>query len=165
MHRTQLRWLQAATALLFTFAVPLLPNDEPINRQSLKGIKGFRVVIQDIGSDAVADGLTVNQLQTDVELRLRKAGVTVLETGVDVPFLSVRAALFKTSPGGVYANTCMVEFYQQVSVKNGTFLFAATWSVQYLGTVGNESMSQTIRERVADQVDQFLNAYLSVNPR
>jgi hypothetical protein len=44
-------------------------------------------------------------------------------------------------------------------------IFAATtWDVAELGTVGRVNL-RSIRERIKDLVDMFINAYLSVNPK
>lgn len=41
---------------------------------------------------------------------------------------------------------------------------AATWNSSWTGSVGRDN-SSAIRDRVKDTVDEFINAYLSVNPR
>src|SRR2546425_3316356 len=47
-------------------------------RETLRGLKGVGVVVERVSPDAERDGLTQSQLQTDVELRLRKAGIPAL---------------------------------------------------------------------------------------
>jgi hypothetical protein len=41
---------------------------------------------------------------------------------------------------------------------------ATTWSVTAVGTVGRENL-RNIRDFIKDDVDKFVNAYLSVNPK
>ena len=60
---------------LAVVAAPAWGLDTPEHRVSLKGLKAVRVVIEDVGSKATAMGLTTAQLHTDVEARLRQAGV------------------------------------------------------------------------------------------
>jgi hypothetical protein len=47
-------------------------------RRSLRGIQGIRVVIENMDPMAERHGLTATQVRTDVELRLRQAGIRVL---------------------------------------------------------------------------------------
>jgi len=65
-------------------------------KDSLTGIKAISVVIEKLDSDAEAAGLSGEQLQTDVELRLRKAGIPILipkrANEVMIPELYVRVA-------------------------------------------------------------------------
>jgi hypothetical protein len=63
------------------------------------------------------------------------------------------------------AQNCIVEFKQMVTTMNGATVYASTWSTGNLGTVGSAKMSGAVRARLADMVDKFLNAYLSVNPK
>ncbi|MER3447850.1 MAG: hypothetical protein C4291_13930 [Candidatus Dadabacteria bacterium] len=55
---------------------------ETYQSYSLRGLHGVRVLLTDLNSDAKQEGLIKSELQTDVELRLRKAGIRVL-TGED----------------------------------------------------------------------------------
>ncbi len=48
------------------------------DRKTLKGIKGFDVIVEGLSSDAKEAGLTRERLQTLVELKLRMAGIKVL---------------------------------------------------------------------------------------
>lgn len=45
---------------------------------TLKGLKGVYVVIEDLNEEVIKDGLTVDAIRTDVELKLRLAGIPVL---------------------------------------------------------------------------------------
>lgn len=56
----------------------VLSQDSEDPRQSLKGLQGIGVVISPIDPDFERDGLSKDQIQTDVELQLRKVGIKVL---------------------------------------------------------------------------------------
>jgi len=43
-------------------------------------------------------------------------------------------------------------------------VFAATWGVNSVGSVGTNALARGIRDGLADFVDQFIAAYLAVNP-
>ena len=54
--------------------------DNENTRATLRGLNGVQVVVEDMMKpDIERDGLTRQQLQTDVELRLRKAGISGLD--------------------------------------------------------------------------------------
>ena len=48
------------------------------SRESLRGISGVGVVVEDIGPDASADGLSQDAIRTAAELILRSKGIKVL---------------------------------------------------------------------------------------
>ena len=55
--------------------------------ESLRGLQAVSVVIEDLGPDAESLGLTKSRLHSQVELRLRRSGITVLEDAI--PFLYI----------------------------------------------------------------------------
>jgi hypothetical protein len=143
------------------------------DRGSLRGLPGFNVLIES-KHDAAAEmrGLTESQLQTDVELRLRKAGIRVLTLSevkaVDAhPTLYVNLHLVSQDPpfDGAYVFHLSVDVRQTVllvtppSSKN----FACTWETATTGTVGLQRVGD-LRGRVGDLVDQLINDYLAANP-
>jgi hypothetical protein len=140
-------------------------------RATLKGLKGVEVVVEELSPDEIADGLTREQLQTDVELRLRKVGISVVSKEEsknipNVPTLYMSAHLLKNSTG-LYAYCINVELQQLMKLIRDPKVVAypATWSTgEVLGTVGSLNMVQAVREGVGDQIDRFINAYLAVNP-
>lgn len=48
------------------------------SRESLKGISGVGIVVEDIGPEASADGLAQDAIRAAVELILRSKGIRVL---------------------------------------------------------------------------------------
>jgi|SRR5579862_4487472 len=155
---------------LATLVLCLLPgafaSDDPSDRRTLRGITTIIVVIEELEPAAIADGLTVSQLRTDVELRLRMAGLKVLDSyAPGTPYLHVVPALLKAPDQ--YAYSCKLEFLQTVTVEsNREVLITDTWSAGKFGLIGPPSnMVSKIRSTFADLVDKFINAYLSVNPK
>lgn len=144
-------------------------DDNAYTRETLRGLSGVGVVIEDLSSNATRAGLTTAQLQTDVELRLRKAGVRVLTASERKetpggPFLAVIVTAREKL--GLYGYSVEVHFLQRVYLeRNFTDALAITWAVDSTGTVGADRFRQGIRESVGDHIDKFLNAYLAVNPR
>jgi hypothetical protein len=54
--------------------------DDEDTRTTLRRLSGIRVVIESLGPDMEGAGLSQQQLQTDVVLQLRQAGLRVLTT-------------------------------------------------------------------------------------
>jgi len=167
-----MKTLLAAVALLSATVVsPLVgQEDDETSRQSLAGLSGVYVLVEHIEDQAQRDGLLQDQIQTDVELKLRQAGITVLtqvqsfsRTGA---LLYVSVSALKNS-SGFYAYNLDLELRQQVRlIRNpGVTVLATTWSATgRIGTVGSTRLS-SLRDTVRDLTDQFINAYLAANPK
>jgi hypothetical protein len=154
--------LSAIAVLLLASGSRLFASDSKYARETLRGINGVSVLVEGLDADAVRDGLTRDQIQTDVELRLRKAGINVVTEGS--PRLYIDANLLKDT--NVYIYDCSVALEQFVTVEtNGVSAIAPTWSGAITGRVGSSKMPRAIRDEVGDLVDKFVNAYLSVNPK
>jgi hypothetical protein len=171
MHRLILR----TGVLLFaaTIGVTLgaaVPGDE----QSLKGIQGLQIVIESIGSEVEDAGLLRADIQTDVELRLRLAGIKVLtiedsakQPGSPWLYVNAHVMLAKDTPfQGLVVYSIDCELIQTVTLaRSGSReASATTWHTGSLGYVGRNNLRK-IRDSTKDLVDDFINAYLSVNPK
>jgi hypothetical protein len=131
---------------------------------SLKGIKAVAVVVEKMRADAERDGLTRNQLQTDVEQRLRQAGITVDNQAPG--FLAIFVNTLKVE-SGFYVYAIRVQFKQTVRIERNSKIavLASTWEApSVVGTVGTRAL-RDVRGSVRDRVDEFINAYLEQNPR
>jgi hypothetical protein len=84
LHRRTLNTLPALAALLFGCGTRVVADDGETNRQSLKGTKVLSVAVENLSADAAGDGLTDDQIRTDVALRLRKAGIVVSRTELPI---------------------------------------------------------------------------------
>jgi len=132
--------------------------------RGLKGVGGLRPEIE-------RSGLSKTQIQTDVELKLRMAGIEVFseEEYLDVsgrPRLYVSVNGFKAEDTRDYVFSVSVGLIQDVylvrTVPDFTEYGAVTWSHSI---VGISPKLGTIRTGVKDMVDRFISAYLSVNPK
>ena len=155
----------AIAILLSGCGTRLFAGDDPGARQTLKEIKGVNVFIEPLGP--ASDGLlTVEQLRTDVQLRLRSAGVKILDPGSATLYINANIMTAPAPITGLYAFNCKVSLMQTVFVPiNSVTTTLGTWSLESLGMVGRDNLSRVFRETLSDQVDKFLNAYLSVNPK
>src|SRR5262249_54568980 len=105
--------------------------------------------------------------QTDVELKLRQAGIKVLNNDErlrtpGMPYLYVNINPLHQRPGEMGSYSIRIEVTQNATLeRNGEFVVVPTWSDSAAGT---GDVSNT-RSSVKDLVDEFLNAWLSVNPK
>ncbi len=137
-------------------------SDSKLSRSSLKGLVAFNVVVEQLGPRIEGKGLTQQQLQTDVELRLRQAVVTVSS---DAPAL-LYANIAIVCDELVCAYNINLEVQQAVRLMvhpESGILLAATWKTGTTGLLGHRL--QSIRDRLRDQVDQFLKAYVAANAK
>jgi hypothetical protein len=131
---------------------------------TLKGISTITVLVEDLPDSAEVIGLAAEAIQTDVELKLRLAGMRVLTNEEahklsGTPLLYVRAGLLTRAEAAIIE----VQLLQNaVLERNGQVaLGVITWD--RADVVANPT-AQSIRDRVKDRVDEFLNDWLSVNP-
>ncbi len=146
-------------------------GDYEESRRSLAGRRGVHVKVEDISPDAERDGLTATGLQTDVELRLRLAGIRVLTEAEslampDNALLYLNVTTLKR--GGRYSYTINLTLSQRVRLERDLSIQrvpGTTWiATGTIGTVGVNKLG-TVRKAVRDMVDQFINAYLAANPK
>ena len=139
--------------------------------ESLRGISGIGVIVEEISPDASADGLSQDAIRTAAELILRSKGIRVL-TNIDrtrlgsAPYLYININTLKEELG-VYAYAVNVDLKQVVGLLSmkGAQAWGATWSASVVGAVGEANMRQIIADGVEPLVNDFARDYLSVNPR
>ena len=180
-------------------------SNNALSRKSLEGVGAFGVVVEEVSPDLEANGLTRSLIASDVQTRLRRQGLRVLdEEGLSRepggPYLHVIVTGRKTAVPEIVAFVISVQFEQAVlptrsmeaagdnpprresfpdpekwllalndwskarSNQREKAVFAATWGVNSVGSVGTNALSRGIRDGLADFVDQFIAAYLAVNP-
>ena len=149
-------------------ASPAPAADGPTDRATLKGLTGVSVTVEPFSEQAKRAGFDERSFQTDAELKLRVAGIHVLsETEMlktpGMPSIYLVVILLHERRGERAAFSGRIELKQFVRLQRDRSIGtdAATWSNAWVG-VGDLPY---IRERVNDMVDQFINAWLSVNPK
>ncbi len=161
--RTGWAWLAALTV-----TAGLSASDQQLDRESLRSLDGVRVSVEDLPAGAPPQ-LNKDLLRKAVEAKLEAAHITVLNQGefpVGDPFLRVK---IKTTAeaGALTGYHVEVDFVQIVFVRRNpmlTFNRAQTWAADArMGLVAREKLADQIRKDLADEVDQFIAAYKSVN--
>jgi hypothetical protein len=155
---------------MFVAALPvqLCASDDPIDRESLRSLDGVRVAVENVPATAPKD-LDHDSLVKFVEARLEAAHVPLQRHGeypVGDPFLRV---IVKTTAetDGLTAYHIDVEFLQIVFVRRNpmlTFNRAQTWSAHSrMGLVPRAQLVDRAHKDLAEQIDQFIAAYKTVN--
>ncbi len=142
----------------------------PEERDSLRGLPGVEVVIEDIDLDAQADGLSQEAVLTAVERILRSSDIRVLTQSESFktppePHLYVRVTIMADNNSG-YALSGVVELHQRVSLfhRPQREMSTETWSVRSIGTVGRSRIRSVISKMIEPQVKEFAKDFLAANP-
>jgi hypothetical protein len=163
--RARLAMICLTMTLLVGISSPTVRAQTTYENDTLKDINALFVIVEDVSSGATELGLTKEILQTDVELKLRLAGISVVtkEAGIKLPgapYLWVQVTVTEAA----HAANIAVAVRQDVRLErnDGLAFGASTWDVNL--TVASPT-AQGIRDYNKDIIDKFLNAWLSVNPK
>jgi hypothetical protein len=148
-----------------------------LERESLAELDGLHVLVEDLSESAQSGGLTVDALQTYLEMRLREARIPVLSKEEwlasqrqPVLYLSVTTI----SIGGGWAYMILLQVRQIACIKGGVegqgllalargcFLFTTLHRGALYST--GQPLPDAVRGRLAQLMDELVNDYLAVNP-
>jgi len=141
-------------------------------KNSLLGLKGVMVMVADLDPKIKSDGLTESSIQTDVESKLRIAGIKVLTRDENLkepgnPYLYIKVNSH-TSGNRVHAFQISIKLNQTVFLGRNLkikVVDCTTWfRVGSIGSIGALNVS-SLRDDIKDLVDKFTNDYLSVNSK
>ncbi len=169
MVRTLLRYYVFLTLFLMCLICEAYGQGIPIEKESLKGITALRVAIEDLKPEIEKDGLLKRTIQTDVEVKLRMAGIKVIDNP-DLKegnsFIYVNANILKSSNNEFYAYNISVNLKQDVFLaRNNKLCFSAiTWNSGSIGVIGKGELPE-IRQDIKDHIDVFINDYLEMNSK
>ena len=153
----------------FIFSSRLVAFDEAKNRESLRGVKAIAVVIR-IENQGERYGLTEHEVQQDIELKLRMAGIEVLDKSEVATKPYLPGLVFIITPYDRQDSNGIIAFHMSLAVEqpvslirdNSVTLYAETWETGYVGMVGQTNF-RNLRDDIKNLTDNFVNAYLSVN--
>jgi hypothetical protein len=156
--------------VLLTITSFSLAGQNSIQQESLRDLKGVFISVESLAPEIQKDGLTKDRIRKEVELMLRKAGIKTLskKEWFDVegsPCLYVNAHVLKLRSTREYIYSVNISFKQTVypSRKPVEITGAATWTIG--GIIGITADLDKIRASVKEQVEEFIKAYLAVNPK
>lgn len=160
---------------LVNFDCFTLAGDTPAERGTLRGIKEVLVVIEILDPDLKRSGLTEDQIRTDMNSKFRVAGINVLteeeyfkkaltETTPLAPIVSVALSAKKSNK--LYIVHIYFQVLQRAFLERDPSMNvpAVTWWVDRMGILAPQKISLA-RNAVKDCTDEFIKAYLSVNPK
>jgi hypothetical protein len=142
--------------------------------ESLRGLRGVEVLIEELNPDLENLNLTMIQIQSDVELKLRNAGIQVLSKeenekiqSLRKPYLYIKINSSRlSSRKESIAFNIGIALNQQVTLRGQAdskkCFFAPTWYTSAVGAAGRKNI-QEILDTLQDLTDKFINAYLKAN--
>ncbi|MBZ5725788.1 MAG: hypothetical protein LAP87_12410 [Acidobacteriia bacterium] len=139
-------------------------GDGPLDRATLRGLKGFSVVIDQLDPQLARDGLTREGLQRQIEARLQSAGVPVNKDAVE--FLGLRILAVRDRKGP-YSVSLAMGLYQPVILTRDRNIKTATetWAVETVIAVQPRLLSRASAGAVEQLADRFVAAFRSANPQ
>jgi hypothetical protein len=156
--------LQSALALLVFFTSSMAAQSDA---GELKGLQAVGVTIEDLDVGARNVGLTREQLQTNVELKLRLAGLRVAQNDASAPpspFVYVQIVTFGVDDLHFYVADIKLEEPVRI-LRNGRSTLASTWTKGGYGSATSAALHDAILQDVANRTDEFLNSWVAANPR
>lgn len=136
---------------------------------SLRRLSGVYVVVENLPDD-VKRLFEVTELQTDIELTLRRNRIKVLTSEQAMKddnsaMLYLNLNVVRGSSSGLYAYSYNLELSQMVRLdRDPTFLTtAATWDKGGTGIVGPSVAARVMREAIESLVNEFCNDFLKAN--
>jgi len=146
--------------------------DSQSNRATLKGLTGVGVLVEKLPAELEKEGLHRDQIQKDVEAKLKKAGIKVYSReecskipGEPYLYINLNVNVAKTE-SDIYPYTIDIMLIQKVSLIRDPHrvAYAVTWSTGGVGSVTKSIVSQ-LRENVAEVVEIFIRRFLAENPK
>lgn len=161
--RIKIKVKTVVMAFMVLLLLPVVSHALTEKQKALVGLKRVYVTAEVFKTVGERLEITVAQIQTDVELRLRKAGVRVLtkeecEETPGAPQLYAKLSGYITRGRCVYG--IEVELWEIVTLARGVETPGVIWTAGYIGTGG-----KSIRNIIGDTVDKFINDYLAANPK
>jgi hypothetical protein len=145
-------------------------QDEVAETESMRGVDGVGIRIDEIDPKAAADGLNRDKILSAVSDELKKAGIKVLSSNETAqakgkPTLYVSINTIK-HPGDVYSFTVSVSLDQLVTlVRNQKRqLMSPTWSVLGTGASIPENLGSDAEKYVLLMVQKFIDDFKEANP-
>lgn len=162
--------------LLLSLMLGVLPAfgmDADITRRTLVRIPGFYISLEEFQSNfkhlAAASGLTREQLQRDVEVKLQRASIGILsqEQWLKTQGRPVLYININTHPEGAnIAYSIRVEVRQIVFTDSSPAVktLAGTWGIDMTG-IARQGKLDIVRQDLLGMVDKFTEAYWAVNDK
>ena len=151
-------------------------------RKRLEGVQQVQVLVERLPEVLQEAGLSQDRIQTDVELKLRTAGIRMVSHSQCFLYVNVNGGkFFPDHPVGYYYY-CSVSFDQPVILLRQAKLligakttqqalhrscfWAKTWDKNIIGLIGlDASPARKIRDTIRDLLDDFINDFLAAKQK
>lgn len=149
---------------IFSYAFAQIKEEE---REVLRGLEGVRVLVDRLKPEIERDGLYIDTLQGDVEVKLRIAGIKVLSEeewlqAPGAPYLFLVVDALKHKKGYIFRIELSLR-EMVTSLRADGKNFATTLTVPH--EFGKTSYLSDIRDQVNDLADEFVQAWQEANPK
>ena len=141
---------------------PAFAGDSELERTSLRGLKGIKILVEKMPPQLENDGLNRKKLIVDIESRLKKAGIEVFnEEEVKkipgLPYLYLNVNAVKNPRDKQYSYNIVIELKQVVLLRRNPTIsvFGTTWSTSRTGTVELKRLSK-MRDDTITLLDIFI---------
>ncbi|MGH9908645.1 MAG: hypothetical protein ACRD8U_24055 [Pyrinomonadaceae bacterium] len=167
-----MRYLFASVVLL---CLSQTANAQVLNdRESLRGLDGIGVFYR-LEPDKLKEfGVEPGVIAAEVTLRLKKAGIRVLETDAEkkqakgYPHLLTGVSVWRIAEDriGFVISVSVLQWMYLARAKETEALYLTTYNrPQVFGDAPLTETGEALRTAVADAVDKFANDYLAANPK
>lgn len=163
-------------AFLAGFVLPVLAFDAEVSRETLKGLTGFHVLIEELNpniakyANVQKNHISTQILKSQVENRLQKAGIRVLswDEMMKTPERQMLYVHVNTHEYEKfwYAYDIRVEVRQLVTLVSRPEkpVIGSTWAVNMTGVM-NIGQLQTLYDNLGLLLDRFIQAYKATNKK
>ena len=178
---TKLMKFKRVLVFVVAFSIPSFLS--PANAFSLscgdclKGLEGVEVLVEEVKAELENYNLTAIQIQTDVEAKLREAGIKVLskEENEKVQPLRKPYLYVKINSHKLPWKREVIAYSIEIALKQLVLLshqpksarkpfYAPTWDENIGGAATPKDFAE-IRDGVHQLTDKFIKAYLTANPK
>jgi hypothetical protein len=165
---------------ILVMALPLFfPNQSfPLScAESLEGLKGVEVIVEELKSELEDFNLTATQIQKEVEVKLQNAGIQVLSKEENEkiqplrkPYLYLKVNSYKLPwRRSSFAFCIDIALNQQVMLRENpelkkTIFYSPTWYKSEVGGVTGKDIGEII-EVVKTLTEKFIGAYQTANSK
>ena len=139
------------------FSVPIADD----NKDSLKSIDKFKVIIESVDKEASDNGLKTDEVKVKAELLLRTSGITVDDSSNAYIYININP---------IKVNTYQWAYSVSVDVKQPAYILRdsmseyygiSSWNCEYIGK--SNDLNEHPIELVTTCIENLANDYLSVN--
>jgi len=165
-------WIVVGLVLVIcVFAYSVTEDKEALS--SLAGLKGIYVMVEPLPEWTKQYGLTKNEIQTQVELRLCQDGIRVLSKEKSDQSMG-RAFLYVNINAQIYKEreecpvSCSLELRQDIYLARDRDKFVggvATWDMGSVGLCRTNQLPKFIKTSIDNLLEHFINDYLAANPK